>query len=657
MLKRIGLFLSFSIALFVSCSPEHSKIIVAEYADSQLTMAEFEKAYEKNSGSYEKAKTDSFEAYKNFADLYVNFKMKLRDAAIRGYDSDQTLMDELNDYKKKVGASYILEKQLVEPALKDLYELRKIEIRASHLMIRPDASGEEAAREYSQALLDSIKAGQATFEELVQRHSQDQFSKPNDGDIFYFTAAQLPGEFEEAAYKTDAGKVCQEVVKTQYGYHIIKVTDKKNRIAKVKASHVLASFTGQDGQVDSAAAKTKIDLVQSKINAGEDFAKLAQEFSDDTGTKENGGDLGQFERRMMVQPFDEAAFNLEVGEISDIITTNFGYHIIKLTEKVANPSFEEEKENLRNIYKKVRHQSDHNNLVNSLRTKFNYQIVQTTVDRIVGYADSTKIGADYPNMAEIGDESVFTYSDKNYSFEEFYEKFRADQTNTGKLFSPDIIKKAADKYSEELLLEEQAMDLDKTNKEFADLMDDYKNGIFIFKLQEEEVWNKVTSDSARLVAFYEKTKEKYTFPDRVSYTELYCRLDSVMNIYKEQIKAGADFDSLVVNYTERPGFKEKAGKYEFQVVGSNEFSKAVSELEAGEFTEPIKNMGALSILRLDKKETARMKTFEEAKAEVSGAFQEAESKRLEQEYIKKLKELYSPEINYDALEKAFQPEG
>lgn len=643
--------------LFISCSTEHSNILIGKFSDTEITMSEFEKAYTKNVGSKEKAVTDGYDDYKNFADLYINFKMKLRDAQVRGYHNDESLKEELNEYKRKVGASYILEKNLVEPALKNLFELRKEEIRASHLMIRstPERDIEES-KLLAQALLDSIKNGQATFEDLVERHSDDQFSKPKGGDIFYFTAAQLPVEFEEAAYKTNKGEIYPDIVQTSFGLHIVKVTDKKPRIPKIRASHILATYNNESGEIDSAAAYEKIKLVKNLLEGGEDFAVVAREYSDDTGTKENGGDLGLFERRMMVQEFDEAAFNLKVGEISDIVQTGFGYHIIKVTEIPDLPTFEEEKDNLRNIYKRLRYPDDHRKLISSLRDKYNFQIDQRTMERIVGHADSVKIGSEYPAMDELGDETVFSFAEQKYNFRFFYEKLKSDQTNLGKLFSADILTAAANKISEDLLLEEEAMTLDQSNPEFAALMEDYRNGIYIFKLQEEEVWNKVQLDSVRLVEFYENNKDKYVFPDRVTYSELFVRNKETADRYFAEIQNGADFDSLVVSFTERTGMKEKGGRYELQAVGTTEFSNAVSSLNPGEFTEPMPNTGGFSILRLDLKEPSRIKTFEEARAEVSGAFQEAESKRLEQEYIQHLKSIYKPVINYDKLHLAFAPE-
>lgn len=655
MFIRFSLLIALTAILFISCSTEHANIVIGEFADTEVTMSEFEKAYTKNVGSKEKAISDGYEDYKTFADLYMNFKMKLRDAKIRGYNQDPSLEDELNDYKKKVGSSYILEKDLVEPALKELYERRKYEVRASHLMLRSSPERDDAkSMELANALLDSIKNGLATFEELVQRHSDDQFSVPKNGDIFYFTAGQLPAEFEEASFNTEVGEVHPEVVKTRFGLHIIQVTDKKERIPKIRASHILANFANQEGEVDSAAALEKINMVKQKLNDGEEFAELAEEYSDDTGTSANGGDLGFFERRMMVQEFDEAAFNLKVGEVSDIVKTNFGYHIIKLNEIAEYPSFAEDKEDLRNVYKRLRYQDDYNELIDSLREKYNYTVNTSTIQKIIGYADSTKIGAEYPHLSEIENEVVFACANNEYKFPTFYEKLKSDPANNGKLFSTELLTNAANKMSEEILLEAEAVTLDKKNPDFAELMEDYKNGIYIFKLQEEEVWNKVKLDSIKLQEFYEANKEKYVFPDRVSYTELFVKSRDAAHQYYDEVMNGADFDSLVVNFTERSGMKERKGKYELQGVGTTEFSNAVNELKPGEFTEPITNSGGFSILRLDEFHPSRIKTFDEARAEVAGAFQEAESKRLEQEYIQKLKSIYKPVIYYDELHKAFK---
>ncbi|MDY0081608.1 MAG: peptidylprolyl isomerase [Ignavibacteriaceae bacterium] len=649
---RISIYLAALLTfLITACSTEHSKIVIAEYDDAMIRMDEFENAYTKNAGSLEIAAKDSFENYKNFAELYTNFRMKLDDAKLRGYQNDQELNDELQNYKKQVGSSYILEKYLVEPNIKDLYETRKPEIRASHIMIRPDSTGELAARNKTQAILDSIKKGQS-FESMVQKHTQDNFSKAKNGDIFYFTAGQLPYEFEDAAYNTPKDSIYPQVVQTRFGFHIIKVTDIKQRIPKIRVSHILISYSNPDGSVDTAAAYATMDSVLAELKAGRDFGEVAKRFSDDTGTKDKGGDLGFFERRMMVPEFDEAAFNLGVGQVSDVVKTNFGLHVIKLTEKESYPGFEEDKENLKNLLKRSRYNDLYTDLVESYKKEFNFRLDDNTFNQLLDQNDSTIIGGELKGEVALGNKTLYSFTNDAESVNDFYSRLKTDTEFTGKRFNRDLINKAIKKYSDQQVLEEKAMTLDKTDAQFAELMKDYQNGIFIFKLQEDEVWNKVKIDSIKLHDFYQKNMEKYKWDNRVAFTEIFVRKDSVARHYYDLLKSGESFDTLA-SKTERPNMKEKHGVYELQII-SSDLSKIANGLsKPGDFSEPVPNQGGFSIIRLDEKDPARLKTFEEAKAEVSGAFQEYESKRLENEYLDSLKKRYSPVINYDQLRKAF----
>jgi peptidyl-prolyl cis-trans isomerase SurA len=627
---------------------------VAEFGKYKITLDEFEHAYSKNAGGWEKAAEDSLSEYKSFMELYLKFKMKLRDAKVRGYDKDEDLMKELSEYQKQVGVSYILEKELNEPGLKRLYERRKEELRVSHIMIRPDTSGDEAANEKAIAILDSIKNG-SSYEQMAEVHSDDKFSGPSGGDIYYVTAGLLPYEFEDAMYELQEGEFYPEPVKTRYGYHIIKVTKRHPRIPKIRAKHILISYMNEDGKMDSASAKLTADSVLAAIEAGESFDELVQKYSDDTGTKDKMGDLGLFERRMMVKEFDEAAFNLEVGEISDLVQTNFGYHVIKLLEKAQAEPFESDKENLKGMYNKQRAQFDRELLIDSFRMKYNYTLNEEAVDYLIENSDSIRFGMVHPNLSEIGDRVLFSYADRQVNIGSFLEaanqnsKITARQTD-----NRDEVLNAINFVSEDFVLEQAALDLPKSNGEFAALMEDYRDGIFIFKMQEEEVWDKIKIDSADVYNFWEKNKENYSWPERISFSEIFSTRDSLINKYYGMLQAGAEFDSIAALYTERPGKKEVKGFYELQDVNFSDFSKEANKIETvGKYAAPVPFAGGYAIFKLNDRQPARQKTFEEAKAEASGEYQETLSKKLESDYIKSLEKRYEPEINYDVLEKAF----
>ncbi|MFO7447369.1 MAG: peptidylprolyl isomerase [Ignavibacteriaceae bacterium] len=652
MLKQSSYLLLLSFAfLLVSCSPKQSEIVVAEYGGKEILMKEFEDAYAKSAGGYEIAEKDSLSRLKSFLDLYVNFKMKLRDAEVRGYDQDPALQAELLDYKKRVGTTYLIEKEIVEPGVRDLYEKRKWELRVSHLMIRPDSNGTEAAREFTQSLLDSIKAG-ASYEELTKKYSHDNFSRPLGGDIYYVTAGLLPAEFDDAMYNTPEGEVYPEVVQTKYGFHIIKVTKKQERTPQIRASHILVNFQNDEGAVDSAAARARVDSVAAMLKEGKNFAELAAEYSED-GSRQQGGDLGYFERRNMVKEFDEAAFLLNVGEYSDVIRTQYGYHIIMLTDKKAYPSYADEKENLKKMFRQARYQEVYDSFVDSLKIKYNFIVDSTALESIAAANDSVKIGGEY-NLDNLQDKTVIAYNGKSISVQAFLDMLVDQPDFQNRLITDQLLKNAAAKVSSDISIEEEALNLEKNNPTFASLMEDYKNGIFIFKLQEDEIWNKLAIDSTKLYQHYLDTKDKYVWPDRVSFSEIYSRKDSLINHYYSLLESGENFDSLASMYTERAGLREKAGNYGLTDIKSSPLAEEAAKLNnPGEYSKPVKNGNGFSIIKLNSKEASRLKTFEEAKAEASGSFQELESKRLENTYVDGLKETYNPVIYYDTLEEAF----
>lgn len=220
--------------LFISCGTEQSKLVVANIAGEDVTLSDFEKAYKKNSGETTSNVPDSNSILK-FWNLYKNFRLKLVDAKAKGYDTNVDLKNELSEYKRKVGVSYLLEKQLLEPGMKEIYEKRKVEYRVSHIMIRIDTLSKEAAKARALEVINKYKAG-AKFEDLALEYSDDTYSKKSGGDLYYITWGQTLPEFDDAVYKTEVNSIYPEPVETRFGYHVIKVTDKQPRKYQVRVN-------------------------------------------------------------------------------------------------------------------------------------------------------------------------------------------------------------------------------------------------------------------------------------------------------------------------------------------------------------------------------------------------------------------------------------
>ena len=140
---------------------------------------------------------------------------------------------------------------------------------------------------------------------------------------------------------------------------------------QVKASHIMIMVDSSADQAKKDEAKKKIEQVLQKVKAGADFAALAKEASEDTYTKDNGGDLDYFSKGQMVQAFEDAAFSLKPGEISNVVETEYGYHIIKVIDKKAAKTItlDESKEEIRSGLKSNKVNSDVSNYVTDLRSK------------------------------------------------------------------------------------------------------------------------------------------------------------------------------------------------------------------------------------------------------------------------------------------------
>ena len=154
--------------------------------------------------------------------------------------------------------------------------------------------------------------------------------------------------------------------------------DAFNSPEQVKASHILIKVDPEGDKAKKDAARKKIEEIQQRVKKGEDFATLAKELSQCPSSAE-GGDLGYFQRGQMVKPFEDAAFALAPGEVSDIVETKFGYHLIKSVDKKSKTSFayDDIKERLQQHLKQTKIQEQVNEYVEELKKKAKVETFMT----------------------------------------------------------------------------------------------------------------------------------------------------------------------------------------------------------------------------------------------------------------------------------------
>ena len=312
---------------------------------------------------------------------------------------------------------------------------------------------------------------------------------------------------------------------------------------------------------------------------------------------------------------------------------------------------------MRTKYEQTREEDDLKNYADSLKKKYQFSIDETNVQKIIDKLDSVSVSLYFNTEArdEVKDLPLFYFGLEPVIADSVFTVLKPENKFKKSVITSETMTDAVEFASNEFALQKAALELDKTDPEFADLMNDYMNGIFIFKIQEDEVWNKIKVDTTDLLNYYQTVKDDYLWPNRVEFQEIFSKSDSIINKCYSQIKEGRDFDSLLVFYTERPKMKGTKGKYEMMDAGSGDLApKAYSLKNPGDISEPFKVTDGFAIVKLLKKEKSRLKTYEEVKAEIASRYQDLQGKKLEENYLNELRGIYNPKLYYEVLNQAFK---
>ncbi len=644
-----------TVVLIISCAPVKKDLLVADLGNEKITLTEFENEYLKSASTVKNAQKQSIEDYKHFLDLYVNFKLKLKEAKELGIDKDDSLLTELENYKKNIGEEFLIEKYVRSPGLEKLYDKRKYEYRIAHIMLMVGDEGLDSAKARAKILIDSLNSG-ADWNKFVKKYSKDKNTIKANGQLFWVTAGELAPQFEKVVLNMKVGEVYKEAIPSTYAVHILKLNAKRERFGTVDAQHILISLKDKDGKkLDYKKSKEKADSIYNLIKNGADFTQLAIDNSDDKASAVLGGFLEKIERRKTVPEFNEIVFTLKPNEISEPVKTQFGYHIIKVIKHNPQPPFEQEKVKLKRTYEKVYFQQDLDSYIDSLKAKFAFKKYS---DNVSTFAEEFKdlTFSEMRDTLNKRNESfkVFeidsvVYDVKNIFNLKYFEKYSKTP------FNHENYRHYLKSVIQQILLEKEINDQIKGETELAKVFKEYYYGLQIFKLQEREVWNKVKITDDEIQKYFDKNANKYKWPERISYRVYSHYNKNKVKDYCELIKNGyteAEADSAFAN---RKGGNVKIRNVEKVSFDFDSITKIAKKFNKGEFTHLIQDQNGLwSKVKILEKIPAGAKNFEEAKSEIRNLLHEEKIKIRNKEYSKELRNKFNPKIFYENLNYAFK---
>lgn len=497
--------------------------VLMEINDSKVTKSEFLQIYLKNNNDpkYDKASLDEY------MELFKKFKLKVAEAEALGYDTIPSLVKELAGYKEQLALPYLVDSAKNNELVNQAYERLGQEIRASHILIRvnENASPEDTLKAYKKivALKKKIEEG-ADFETVAKAPggSEDPSVAQNGGDLGYFTAFQMVYPFENAAYNTKVGEI-SDVVRTNYGYHILKVKDKRTSRGTISAAHIMVVLDQKATKSDMQAAEEKINQIYSKLKAGEDFATLAQQYSDDVTTKNKGGNLplfGSGSQQRMVPIFEDMAFALKNdGDYSVPFQTNYGWHIVKRNELNSLRSIDDLRKELQNkVNRDVRGQSTQASFITKLKDQYDFKSkASKTMKYFYEDVDSTIFEGNWDG--EISKKkTMFELDDKEYMTCDFAKYLQENQRKQRKQELKPFLDNMYATFEKETIINYEKSKLEEKYPDFKALMQEYHDGVLLYEVMKDKVWDKAVRDTSGLKAFYEANKSNYMFPDRIQAT-------------------------------------------------------------------------------------------------------------------------------------------
>ena len=629
----------FCVSFFISNAQISDTDSLLTISDQAVLADEFVRVYNKNLNLVQDASQKDLDSY---LELFINYKLKLVEAKALDYDKDPTYLKEFNSYKNQLTDAYLTDKKVTDALVREAYERTTIEVKAQHILILLDEVETDTLEAYSK------------IEKLRERFINEDFESlrkelHNGKSIFvedlgYFSAFKMVYNFESAAYTTKIGEVSRPF-RTRFGFHVVKVLDKRKSRGQVEVAHIMITNKQKDSTL---VPKDRIQELHRLLLQGEDFSELAKQFSDDKSSSNLGGKLKPFKSgQINSEIFENTAFGLTNKEdLSQPIQTKFGWHILKLIDRKPVESFETIKPELENqVGKDSRSQLVKAKMLEQLLADYQLSNQNSNVAKIESNLSFDSI----QNVWKFSDnfeatQPFLTIQNTSHTAQDFLEFLNKNQRAVKKEWPVSVIvKKQYASFLEQSVFQYKRDNLENENQEFANILNEYREGLLLFELMQDKIWDGAKNDSIGLQTFYNDNKANYVWPDRIEgsvarssdskYTKKvlkYWRKNSSNNEIAE-----------VLNKTKQNVIFSN-GEFE---IGHPALPKGL-EYKAG-LSKVIQENSNYFVVNVTALKPSKQKSFEEAKGQLISDYQT----ELELNWIQELRSKYSVKVNEEVLSK------
>ncbi len=630
-----------SLAFIASISYAQELMIIGK---EKVSVDEFLRIYQKNNQS---TTSYSEKDVQEYVELFTLFKMKLQEAKRMRLDTLPMLKEDYQKYTDQLVQNHFVDKNYIENIWKAQYEHMKYDVKVAHIMVKcaPNANPSDTLIAYNKLNYLRQQATKDNFAKLATENSEDQSSAIKGGLLGYITAFMTFPEFEQPCFQTPIGAI-SSIFRTQYGYHIIHVLDKRVARGKIKVAHIYLKKSEKPEVAEKQIQEAYKQIMSKKIT----FENAVKKYTEDASTKETYGVLNEFGVSEMVNDFEEQCFALKnPGDLSKPFMTEYGWHLVKLIEKIPVKGYEDSKD-----YIKQRMVNDPR--VNNLKG-IAYSRMLDKYKFTEPPANLSPLMANMPDtffmiknwvlkpMKATESNTLFSFAGKSFNLKDFSNYVNTNYNTASSKSKKDAIDAMYAAYKEKVIWQMAKELLSAEDKTYSQLESEYMNGLLIFEIMDREVWKKALADTLGSMKMYEEVKSNYWFKDRVMLEGIKTKKTEGLDTYVQSLTS---LSAKVVFE------KIKQSK------DSNEFVYYERTIERGDYPEIDKAMDAKAISVQFKDEDKSSILAKVVKllppsikpySEIKGRIQNLYQNKLEKEWGRSLRSKYPVKINNIELSK------
>lgn len=585
-MKYNGLIAIAALALFWSCTGSKNqtsqKDVVGSINNTPVTYSEIYSHFKKNSSEVDSL---TFEQIEEFSNLYLTYRAKLAEARKAGYDEMDEIQSELQSYAEQYAVPYWMQKKVQDEMLAELMERSETEFNSKHILIKLPANPtpEDTAEVYNKLLeaRDKWLSG-ADFERLNREYSSYDRGRPMGGEIGYVSAGPLVKPYEDRGYSVAIDSISMPF-QTQFGYHIMKVTDRQPKSAERLVSHIFVPPPVRDPIVIDSLVNDLGMEIYNKLESGElSWSEAVRRYTQDPNSRGRDGTIGFVRRGQFNEVLSDSIFGIqEVGEYSRPFYSGYGMHIVRVDSIKTYKSEEEKREELLKQLKKLpRYKNNKQVIYDEIRKK----VAEATYDEVREEfrsflaSDSVKSNAiseiDYP--ADLLSKTVYKLHKTDYTIADYVEWLKTNkQGQQAATYSFRWFDTFRDAKAGEQLVPITA----ELYPEFKETIDEYERGLMVFNITQDSVWNYAQTDTSALLKMFNDSEGAYQHKKRYDYVRVTAGNDSLLTLARTMISNDVPLDTIRAR-TERTYLIEDV----ITDISQDPFDK-LGELLPGEMTE------------------------------------------------------------------------